>query len=265
MLIIAMNGVAKAALWLLSGRSSAALPVDKLIAAGLAAVAVLFVYWIAVRLGERRRVAELSVRQLPLGLLIGSATGTALISLIIGLLWLFGWVVIEPQPISRIALALRDSIRSGIFEEVLLRLVIFCLLWRAFEIWLALALSAALFRVLHLANPDSSLFAALALACGEGIGIGLYLITGRVWASMGMHAAWNFTQGWIFGAAVSGTTGIAGGPLALRPAAGGRRAERGRVRSRSIGRGADRVAAGQRGSIVVGVAAGRFRCRRSIS
>jgi hypothetical protein len=35
-----------------------------------------------------------------------------------------------------------------------------------------------------------------------------------------MHAAWNFTQGWIFGAVVSGTVDIAGGPLALRPAVG---------------------------------------------
>jgi hypothetical protein len=35
-----------------------------------------------------------------------------------------------------------------------------------------------------------------------------------------MHAGWNFAQGWLFGAAVSGTTDIAGGPLALRPAPG---------------------------------------------
>jgi hypothetical protein len=34
--------------------------------------------------------------------------------------------------------------------------------------------------------------------------IGLYLLTGRTWASIGVHAAWNFTQGWIFCAAVSG-------------------------------------------------------------
>ena len=165
-------------------------------------------------------MSELSLRHLPLDLLAGSAIGAALIGSIIGLLWLFGWVVIEPKPVTRIALALRDSIRSGVLEEVLLRLVIFRLVWRALGIWPALASSAILFGVLHLANPDSSLFAAVALAAGEGIGIGLYLITGRIWASIGMHAAWNFTQGWVFGAAVSGTTGIAGGPLSLRPATG---------------------------------------------
>jgi len=74
--------------------------------------------------------------------------------------------------------------------------------------------------VLHLANPDSGWFAALCLIAGEGIGIAFYLVTGRIWASIGMHAAWNFTQGWIFGAVVSGTVDIAGGPLTLRPSAG---------------------------------------------
>jgi uncharacterized protein len=101
-----------------------------------------------------------------------------------------------------------------------LRLVIFRLLWRAVGIWPALAGAALLFGALHLANPDSSLFAAACLIAGEGIGIGLYLLTGRIWAAIGMHAAWNFTQGWIFGAVVSGTTEIAGGPLTLHPAAG---------------------------------------------
>jgi hypothetical protein len=35
-----------------------------------------------------------------------------------------------------------------------------------------------------------------------------------------MHAAWNFVQGWVFGAVVSGTTEISGGPLSLRPVQG---------------------------------------------
>lgn len=216
MCVIGFNAVANACLWLLGGDG----PTEKLVAACAGVAAIFILYWIAVRVGERRPVAELSLRQAPAELLIGSAIGAALIGLIIGLLWLFGWVVIEPQPVSRIALALRDSIRSGVVEELLLRLVIFRLLWRAVGVWPALAVSAALFGILHLANPDSSLFAATALAAGEGIGIGLYLITGRIWASIGMHAAWNFTQGWVFGAAVSGTTEIAGGPLSLRPITG---------------------------------------------
>ena len=192
----------------------------KLVAAIGGAMAMLALYWAAVRTVERRPLTELGIRRLPADLLAGSAVGAAVITLIVAALWLFGWAAIDSRPVDGVALALRDSIRSGIVEELLLRLVIFRLLWRAIGVWSALALSALLFGALHLANPGSSLFAAVALASGEGIGIGLYLITGRIWASIAMHAAWNFTQGWVFGAAVSGTTDIAGGPLALRPAAG---------------------------------------------
>jgi membrane protease YdiL (CAAX protease family) len=195
-------------------------PGVKLFAAAIASIALILFYWLAVRLGERRRVPELALRPAPGELLAGLAIGAALMAAIVAALWLFGWAIVEPRTIDRVALALRDSIRSGVLEELVLRLAIFRLLWRAFGIWPALVGAAVVFGALHLGNPDSSLFAAACLIAGEGIGIGLYLITGRIWASIGMHAGWNFAQGWLFGAAVSGTTDIAGGPLALRPAPG---------------------------------------------
>ena len=218
-IVIGFNAVARATLLMLGSVDDAGAG-DKLMAAIAGSIAILLIYRLAAGFGERRAVPELGLRQAPADLLLGLAIGAAVLSAIVGALWAFGWVVIESKPINGIALALRDSIRSGVLEELVLRLVIFRLLWRAFGIWPALVMSALLFGALHLSNPDSSLFAAACLVAGEGIGIGLYLITGRIWASIGMHAAWNFTQGWIFGAAVSGTSGIAGGPLTLRPAEG---------------------------------------------
>jgi membrane protease YdiL (CAAX protease family) len=194
--------------------------VARLIAAIAGSVAILIVYYAAIRWGERRPVDELELRPAPRELALGMLAGGAAIAAIIAIQWLFGWVAIEPRRVDAVALALRDSIRSGVLEELVLRLVILRLLWRAFGIWPAIVIAAALFGVLHLANPDSGWFAALCLIAGEGIGIAFYLVTGRIWASIGMHAAWNFTQGWIFGAVVSGTVDIAGGPLTLRPAAG---------------------------------------------
>lgn len=32
-----------------------------------------------------------------------------------------------------------------------------------------------------------------------------YALTGRLWVSIGVHAGWNFTQGFLFGAHVSGS------------------------------------------------------------
>lgn len=214
-IVVGFRAVVKGAVMLLGDDAG-----DKLLAAIVGALAILVIYWAAVRFGERRNVDELGMRYAASDLLLGLAVGAGVMATSVGLLWAFGWVAIYGKPIDAIALALRDSIRSGVLEELLLRLVILRLLWRAFGIWPAIALAALLFGALHLGNPDSSLFAALCLIAGEGIGIGLYLITGRIWASIGMHAAWNFTLGWVFGAAVSGTDDIAGGPLALRPVAG---------------------------------------------
>jgi hypothetical protein len=221
--VLTFNMVGRGTLWLMAvpvGSSSAAPPSYKLVAAIAGSIALIAIYWTAVRSGERRRVPELDLRRAPADLLVGLALGAALMSAIVGVLWAFGWVIIQPRTIDGIALALRDSIRSGVLEELVLRLVIFRLLWRAVGIWPALASAALLFGVLHLANPDSSGFAAACLIAGEGVGIGLYLLTRRIWAPIGMHAAWNFTQGWAFGAIVSGTTEIAGGPLTLHPADG---------------------------------------------
>jgi membrane protease YdiL (CAAX protease family) len=226
-IVAAYNAAARTTLWLMAmaadippASASAAPAADKLVAAIAGSIALVVVYWAAVRFGERRKVPELDLRRAPSDLLLGLGIGGALLAAIVGALWIFGWVVIEPRTVDGIAFALRDSIRSGVLEELVLRLVIFRLLWRAFGIWPALVAAGLLFGVLHLSNPDSSWFAAACLIAGEGVGIGLYLLTGRIWAPIGMHAAWNFTQGWIFGAIVSGTTEIAGGPLALHPAKG---------------------------------------------
>jgi membrane protease YdiL (CAAX protease family) len=226
-MVIVFNAAAKVTLALSTWSAglelaspSAAPSTFKLVAAIVGSIVLILAYWAAVRLAERRAVAELALRPAPAELLGGLAIGGALMAAIVGILWAFGWAILEARAVDRIALALRDSIRSGVLEEVVLRLAIFRMLWRAFGIWPALVGAAVVFGALHLGNPDSSLFAAACLIAGEGIGIGLYLITGRIWASIGMHAGWNFAQGWLFGAAVSGTTDIAGGPLVLRPMPG---------------------------------------------
>jgi uncharacterized protein len=225
--IAAFNVSADASLWfsaVVSGEpftSRANAPSGaRLIAVIVGAIAMLVTYALAVGFVERRKIPELELRYLIPDLAIGLAVGGLLIAVIIGLMWGAGWVTIKATPVTKIAEALKQSVQSGVIEEVLMRIIIFRLLWRAAGVFPALILTALLFGGLHLSNPDATIFSGLCLVAGEGIGAGLYLLSGRVWMSIGMHAGWNFAQGWLFGSAVSGLAVFAGGPLHTRPTSG---------------------------------------------
>ncbi len=120
-----------------------------------------------------------------------------------------------------IANALAGSVISGTVEEIVFRGVVFRNLEDLVGTWAAIASSAALFGLLHLANPHASLWAAAAIAIEAGILLGAgFVLTRRLWLVMGIHFAWNFTQGGIFGVAVSGgraaglmTSTLTGPPL----------------------------------------------------
>jgi membrane protease YdiL (CAAX protease family) len=71
--------------------------------------------------------------------------------------------------------------------------------------WLALLISALIFGLMHIANPNATLWSALAIAIEAGIMLAAaYTLTRRLWLPIGIHFAWNFVQGGIFGVAVSG-------------------------------------------------------------
>ena len=171
------------------------------------AVVCLGLYALVVWGGEARRADELKLSAAPLELAIGLAIGVAMFASVMAIMAVFGLYDIVWKGLAPAWRAVALSIQSGVMEEVLLRLVILRLVWRAFGPWVAFAVSAALFGGLHLANPNASVFAALCIAIEAGIMLGaFYALTGRLWVSIGVHAAWNFTQGYLFGAAVSGTS-----------------------------------------------------------
>ena len=192
----------------------------RLAAVIVASIAMLGTYRLAINLGERRSATELGLRALVPELAIGIGIGATLMAMIIAILWMAGWVSISASPVTAVLESLKLSIQSGVIEEVLMRLIVFRLLWRVGGVWPALVITALLFGGLHLSNPDASLFAALCLVAGEGVAAGLYLLTGRIWASIGMHAGWNFAQGWLFGSVVSGIDIASSGPLRTQPIEG---------------------------------------------
>ncbi len=156
--------------------------------------------------GEGRRPGELALHAAPVEAIAGLLIGLAMFSTVMAVMAVFGlydfaWTG-AASPVQAIAL----SIQSGVMEEVLTRAIILRLLWRAFGPWVAFALSAAVFGALHLTNPNATSFAAVCIAVEAGVMLGaFYALTGRLWVSIGVHAAWNFTEGYLFGAPVSGT------------------------------------------------------------
>ena len=187
----------------------------------LGALASIAAYGAAVRMAEDRPLPELALRPALPETLAGLAIGAVMMAVTVGIMVAAGWATIEPARLSSAWRAVAMAIQSGVVEEILFRLVVLRLLWRAFGIWPALAISAFLFGALHIMNPNANWFAALCIMVEAGIMLGaFYILTGRIWVSIGVHAGWNFTQGWFFGAAVSGTDFFEGGPLDLEPVEG---------------------------------------------
>jgi uncharacterized protein len=106
---------------------------------------------------------------------------------------------------------------SGVSEEMLFRGVVMRQLERLAGTWWALAITSAFFGAAHLGNPGATWFAALAIAMEAGILLGAaWLLTRRLWLPIGIHAAWNFTQGWVYSVPVSGGKAPAGLLLSTR-------------------------------------------------
>ena len=100
----------------------------------------------------------------------------------------------------------------GVVEEVIFRGILFRLIADKWNIAVGLTTSSLLFGLAHLGNPGATLWAALAIALASGWLFGMaYAYHQTIWVPVGMHWAWNYLEGGVFGCAVSGT------PLDYRP------------------------------------------------
>lgn len=181
-------------------------PPHQLLVRALGGLIVLASYVLLVWLGEGRTPTELSAKAAPAGLLAGAVIGAAAFAAVMAIMIVFHLYdvqVLGPAPAWRGA---GLALQTAIFEEVISRAIVLRLIWRAFGPWPALAISAALFGAGHIGNPGATVFTTACIAIEAGVMLAaFYALTGRLWVSIGFHAAWNFTQGYLFGAAVSGS------------------------------------------------------------
>jgi membrane protease YdiL (CAAX protease family) len=187
-------------------KSLGAPPYDTVFFVLLAVPIAFLAYWGYVRLIEHRIATEIAFLGAPKELGLGVLLGLGLFTTTIGLLWGFGFYqVTGTNGWSILIASLSLSVMSGFVEELLIRGIIFRIMEESLGTWIALSLSALLFGFLHLGNPNASLTSAIAIALEAGLLLGAcYVLTRRLWLAIGVHFAWNFAQGGIFGVAVSG-------------------------------------------------------------
>jgi len=184
-------------------------PLLKLFGMILTLAATYLVYYGLVRGMEGRNpVSELSLNGALLELIGGLGVGAGLLTLSTVLLWLFGFYKVDAvNDISELFAArhLPLSLGAGFFEELVFRAILFRIVEEKLGSWIALAISSLFFGVAHIGNPNATLFSTIAIAIEAGILLGAaYMLTRRLWFAVGIHIAWNYVQGAVFGIAVSG-------------------------------------------------------------
>lgn len=159
------------------------------------------------RFYEKRNIIELSTKKLTQNLLVGISLGVGLQSLTILVIYLKGgFTVSSVNSITLVLPSFVMAFTSAIFEEILFRGIVFRITEEKLGSYWALLISALIFGAMHLANPHSSIGAALGLAIQAGLLLAAaYIFARNLWFPIAIHFAWNFTQSGIFGVSTSGS------------------------------------------------------------
>jgi len=187
-------------------------------------VAAVLSYIAGVRWIERRKASELLDAAGPAELAAGLGLGFGLFTTVMLLLWALrvyhpsGWGSLHP-----LATGFLPALTAAVVEEIIFRGFLFRLSARLMGPWGALAFTSALFGAAHAFNPGATIGTSAAIAIEAGVLLGAaYAATRRLWLPIGLHLAWNLTEGSVFGMSVSGgaartslITGTLSGPRLL--------------------------------------------------
>ncbi|MEU8165865.1 CPBP family intramembrane glutamic endopeptidase [Micromonospora sp. NPDC049004] len=170
-----------------------------------AVVAVLVYGWV-VRRTERRPVTELersgAGARITRGLLIGFAMFAAVI---VNIAFVADYDIDGLGSVTGAVALLGFMAAAAVTEELMFRGVLFRIVEERTGTWIALALTGAVFGLMHLFNPDASVWGAICIAVEAGFMLAAcYAATRNLWVPIGLHFAWNFAAGGIFSVVVSG-------------------------------------------------------------
>lgn len=170
---------------------------------GLLATAIYVGYG---KLIERRDVSELSLPGMGREWATGALLGVALYTSCVLILMMLGMYRIEGlNPWTFLLPAAAMALKAGLFEELVFRGVLFRSVEDMAGSWIAIAVSSFVFGFLHLINPGGTITGAIYITIEAGLLLAAaYLVTRRLWLSIGFHMAWNYTQSAVFSGIVSG-------------------------------------------------------------
>lgn len=192
----------------------------------LSAASVLLATWILSKIERRDRSYGYGGPNRALFFLAGLGSGLFLISLLVFTLWKSGVLVIEgrlivgPDVLRYGALWLVAFFLVGLFEESLIRGFLLYTLTRglaglyrslfktqystALGFWTAAVIMSVIFYLGHTSNPGESPVGLLSVfVAGIFFSYSVWR-TGSIWWGIGMHAAWDWGQSFLFGVADSG-------------------------------------------------------------
>lgn len=148
------------------------------------------------------------LKKLSYGLLIGAVLASVVFLVQI----LSGWAILTqggeaetPSFLSGLlVVVLISGIGASLTEELTFRGYILQNLSEDWGVAVGLILSSFLFGYAHFLNPHFSLFIGLNLTLAGALFAYAYLVSGSLWLPIGLHFAWNFLEGFIYGFPVSG-------------------------------------------------------------
>ncbi|GAC1608926.1 MAG: hypothetical protein NVS3B3_14420 [Aquirhabdus sp.] len=162
-------------------------------------------YALYVRKVEKRAVTELSLKGMLSEFSAGFVLGGVMVCATVGAIALMGgFQITAKSPWSVIMIPLLMHLTVGMIEEMLLRGVFFRVVQQSLGSWLALLVSALVFGAMHLVNDNITVLGFASITAAGLLLAAAFMVTGRLWLCVAMHAAWNFFQDGIFSVPVSG-------------------------------------------------------------
>nr|WP_218861534.1 type II CAAX endopeptidase family protein [Nocardioides panzhihuensis] len=202
--------LAVAAVWIIGNLGIIAVkdnPWSALVAGLLTAVVGVLVYGWVVRRTEHRAPVEVSLKGAGAGVGWGTLLGIVLFGAVIASIAFFGEYTINGLGTPAGAVALLGIMTgAAVTEELVFRGVLFrnVELWTG--TWIALVLTGSLFGLIHLLNPNATLWGAVAIVIeAGGMLTAAYIATRKLWLPIGLHFGWNVAGSAIFSTEVSGS------------------------------------------------------------